>query len=128
VLLLLLGARGRRDRAAVALLGLMTLGVTLLYVRSLFGFVYGAAAGAALLAVAWKLPAAVSDVVLAVAGSVSCLYAVWDIASDVLLRDIPGSDANALAALTGIPGVVWGLFWVVAAIAVTVWALRATAR
>ena len=128
VLFLLAGARGRRDRAAVALLGLMTLGVTLIYVRSLFGFVYGVAAGAALVAVAWKLPAAVSDAVLAVAGTVSCLYAVWDIASDVLLRDIPGSDANALGALTGIPGVVWGLFWVLTAVAVTVWALRAAAR
>lgn len=128
VLLLLAGARGRRDRAAVALLGLMTLGVTLVYVRSLFGFVYGAAAGAALLAVAWKLPAAASDAVLAVVGTVSCLYAVWDIASDVLLRDVPGSDANALGALTGIPGVVWGLFWVVTAVAVTAWALRTAAR
>lgn len=128
VLILLAGARGRRDREAVGLLGLMTLAVTLVYVRSLFGFVYGIAAGGALLALAWKLSAAVSDAVLVLVGVVSCLYAVWDVASDVLLRSVPGSDANALAALTGVPGVVWGLFWVLLAIGVTVVALRAVAR
>lgn len=128
VLFLLVGARGRRDREAVSVLGVMTLIVTLVYVRSLFGFAYGLAAGATLLAVAWKLPAAASDAVLALVGSVSCLYAVWDIASDVLLRDVPGSDANALARLTGVPAVLWGVFWVLAALAVTAWALRRAAR
>lgn len=128
VAFLLRAARGRRDRLAVALLGVLVATVTLLYVRSLFGFLYGLAAATALLAAAWRLPAAASDVVLAVVGSVSCLYAVWDIASDVLLRDIPGSDANALGALTGIPGVVWGAFWVVVALLVTGWALRRAAR
>ncbi len=128
VVILLLGARGRRDRQAVAALGLMTLAVTLVYVRSLFGFAYGLGAGAALLAVAWRLPAAVSDAVLVVVGTVSCLYAVWDVASDVLLRDIPGSDAHALAALTGVPAIVWGLFWMALALVVTTVTLRRLAR
>lgn len=126
--ILLVGARGRRDRAVVAVLGLVTLLVTLAYVRSLFGFVYGVAAGATLGAVAWKLPVAASDAVLALVGTVSCLYAVRDIASDVLLRDVPGSDANALAALTGVHGVVWGLLWTVLAVGVTLLALRAASR
>lgn len=124
-LILVGGARSRRDRELVALLGLITLGVTLVYVRSLFGFIYGAAAGAAFVGVAWKLPAAVCDGVLALVGSVSCLYAAWDIASDLLLRDVPGSDANALAAITGVPGVAWGLLWGLTAVAVSVVALRA---
>ncbi len=128
VLILLAGARGRRDRQAVTALGLLTLVVTLVYVRSLFGFVYGLAAGTAFVAVAYKLPASASDAVLVLVGTVSCLYAPWDVASDVLLRDIPGSDAHALGALTGIPAVVWGLFWMAVALVVTAAALRKLSR
>jgi hypothetical protein len=50
----------------------------------------------------------------------SCLYAVWDIFSDVLLRSVPRSDAVALASLTGIPSVVWGVLWVLASVWVIV--------
>lgn len=128
VLILLAGARGRRDRQAVAALGWLTLLVTLVYVRSLFGFVYGLAAGAALVAVAWRLPPAASDAVLVLVGVVSCLYAPWDVASDVLLRDVPGSDAHALGLLTGVPGVVWGLLWMAVALGVTAAMLRKLAR
>ena len=49
-------------------------------------------------------------------------YAIWsgDIASDVLLRSVPSSDAAALAGLTGIPAVVWGVLWVLASVWVIV--------
>jgi hypothetical protein len=125
-LLLVLASRSRMDRLVAAALGLLTLGVTLLYVRSAFGFAYGLLAGAALAAAAWRLPAAALDLLLRVIGVVSCLYAVWDIGSDVLFRDVPGSDAHALATLTGIPAVVWGVIWVVIALAVCGLTLRAT--
>jgi hypothetical protein len=128
LLILAAGARGRRDRPAAGALGLMTLVVTLVYVRSLFGFVYGLGAGTALLIVAWRLPAAASDAVLVVVGTVSCLYAPWDVASDVLLRDIPGSDAHALAELTGVPASAWGLFWMATSLIATALALRRLAR
>jgi len=123
-LLLVLGARTRLDRPLVGLLGLGLLGVTLVYVRSLFGFAYGIAAGGALLIVAAALPAAVSDALLRVVGIVSGLYVVRDIASDLLLRDVPGSDANALAELTHVPGVVWGGAWILLAVVVVGAALR----
>jgi hypothetical protein len=125
-LFLVLGARTRLDRPVVGLLGLGLLAVTVVYVRSLFGFTYGVVAGAALVGVAVVLPAIVSDALLRLVGVVSCLYVVRDIASDLLLRDIPGSDANALAELTGIPGVVWGGMWIVAAVACVITALRAS--
>ena len=114
--LLLLGARTKADRAVVATLGLTTLLVTLVYVRSLFGFGYGLAAGTALLAAARLLQASFADGLLRCLGTTSCLYAVWDIASDLLLRSVPGSDANALGDLTGVPGVVWGLLWMALAL------------
>lgn len=127
-LLLVVGARSRLDRPVVGVLGLGLLAVTVVYVRTLFGFAYGVVAGAALAVVAVALPAAVSDALLRLVGVVSCLYVVRDIASDLLLRDVPGSDANALAQLTGIPGVVWGGVWIVSAVLCVVVALRASLK
>ena len=109
---LVLGERRRRSRTVIALIGAFTLVVTLLYVRTLFGFGYGLAAALALLAVAAKLRPAVSEILLAAIGATSALYAVWDVASDVLLRHSNESDAAALAQLTGIPAIVWGVAWI----------------
>jgi hypothetical protein len=109
---LVLGERRTRSRTAIAVIGAFTLVVTLLYVRTLFGFAYGLAAGFALLGVAARLRPAVSEILLAAIGATSALYAVWDIASDVLFRHSNESDAAALAQLTGIPAIVWGVVWI----------------
>jgi hypothetical protein len=109
---LVLGERRTRSRTVVAVIGAFTLVVTLFYVRTLFGFSYGLLAGGALLAVATKLRPTVSEVLLAAIGATSALYAVWDIASDVVLRHSNQSDAAALAQLTGIPAMVWGVVWI----------------
>jgi hypothetical protein len=123
-----IGARSRHDRTVVALIGVVTLSVTLLYVRSLFGFVYGLAAAGALLFVAARLPHAASDFALRTIGAVSCLYAVWDIASDVLLRYARDSDAAALADLTYVPAAAWGILWSLLSLAVSAWAFWLSAR
>jgi hypothetical protein len=127
-LFLCLAAWSRHDRAVVGAIGVGTLGVTLAYVRTPFGLAYGIVTGLALMAVAAWLPDVVSDVLLRVVGTVSALYAVWDIASDVLFRSLPASDASALARLTGVPAVVWGILWTIASLAVLVLVLRATVR
>lgn len=123
-LFLLLGGRRTRARSVIAAMGLFTLFATLAYVRTLFGFLYGLAAGIVLLAVASRLRPAVSEVLLAAIGTTSCLYAVWDVASDVLLRHSGASDAAALARLTGVPAVAWGLAWTLASLAVLASVLR----
>jgi hypothetical protein len=46
---------------------------------------------------------AASEVLLATIGATSALYAVWDVASDVLFRHSNESDAAALAQLTHVP-------------------------
>ena len=117
-LFLLLGTRRSRGRAVIGLVGLFTLAVTLAYVRTWFGFLYGVAAGFLLIAVASKLKAAVSEFLLAAIGATSCLYAVWDIATDVLFRHSGLSDAAALARLSGLPAVVWGVAWIAFSLAV----------
>jgi hypothetical protein len=127
VLFLLLAGRTKRDREIVAGIGAFLVVVTLLYVRTLFGFAYGLVFGAALVLVAWKLPSW-SDTLLKTIGVVSCLYGVWDVFSDVFFRSARGSDAGALGRLTGIPAVVWGALWVVLDVAVVVMALRVATR
>jgi hypothetical protein len=121
---LVLGERRTRARSVIAAVGAFTLGVTLVYVRTLFGFGYGLLAGAALLAVAARLRPAVSEVLLAAIGATSALYAVWDIATDVLLRHSSQSDAAALAQLTGIPAAAWGVAWIALSLAVLVSVVR----
>ena len=123
-LFLLLGGRRTRARSVVGVVGAFTLAVTLVYVRTWFGFVYGLAAGLVLVAVARHLKPAVSELLLAAIGATSVLYAVWDVASDVLFRHSGQSDAAALARLTGVPAVAWGVLWVIASVAVLVSVLR----
>lgn len=123
-LFLLLGSRRRWAPGVIGLIGLFTLVVTLVYVRSWFGVAYGLLAAAAFILVASKLKPEASEILLAAIGIMSCLYAVWDIASDVLLRSVPESDAAALAALTGIPEIVWGALWT----ALSVWVIAAVLR
>jgi hypothetical protein len=123
-LFLVLGARRARARGVIAAIGVFTLVVTLLYVRTLFGFGYGLATGLALVAVASRLRPAVSEVLLAAIGATSALYAVWDITTDVLLRHSGESDAAALAALTLIPAPVWGVLWIAVSLVVLVAVVR----
>jgi hypothetical protein len=120
-----LGERRTRARGApIAAIGAFTLAATLLYVRTPFGFGYGLLAATAFLAVASRLKPAVSEILLAAIGATSALYAVWDIASDVLLRHSNESDAAALAALTGIPALVWGLAWIALSTLVLGWVVK----
>ena len=121
---LVLGARHARARSVIATIGLFTLGVTLVYVRTPFGFGYGLVAAFALLAAAARLPPTVSEVLLATIGATSALYAAWDVASDVLFRRSAESDAAALAHLTGVPAVVWGLAWIVVSLVVLASVIR----
>lgn len=129
-LFLVLGVRGkpRTHRTVAALLGAALLALTLVYVRSAFGFVYGLVAGALLLAVARWLPEGASSFVLRLLGVTSLLYAPWDITSDLILRSVPASDASALARMTGIPSLAWGVLWLGASVGVGLASLRHATR
>ena len=75
--------------------------------------------------VAAKFPASVADFLLKTLGVIGVSYAVWDIVADTIVRSVPCSDAGALAAITGIPGVVWGVAWVALSIVVVALTIRA---
>lgn len=126
-LFLVLGMRGtpRTHRTVTGLLGGALVLLSLVYVRSAFGLVYGLAAGVLLLGVARWLPEGASSLVLRLLGVTSLLYAPWDIVSDLILRSVPASDASALARMTGIPAVAWGVLWLAASLVVAWRAVRA---
>jgi hypothetical protein len=82
-----------------------------------FGFAWTlfVALGFAVLA-RWA-PDALARLALRTIGIFSVLYALGDIADDVLLRPGSPSDAAYLAARTGIPALVWGLAWTAVSLA-----------
>lgn len=97
---------------ATAAIGVVMGLVTLLYVRTLFGLVFGLGGAAALLGAARRLPVPWNARLLYGLGLTSALYAILDIKSDVIDRPELDSDARMLAELTGVPTVVWGGLWI----------------
>lgn len=128
--LLVLGAQSKRVRAPLllSLTGGLVVALTLVYVRSLFGLLFGTLFGAALVIAGRRLRAGASASVLMGLGLTSVCYAVLDIKSDVLDRPELRSDARMLAELTGVPTLVWGVLWITLALAAATWLIRRAYR
>ncbi len=124
VVLFVGAVRSRFDRAMMAALGILLLGITLLYTRETYGVVFGAIAGAVMVLSAWKLPELVNDLALRVIGLASMIYVPYDIVSDTLLRADRQSDAYHLAQLTFGSGKMWGGIWLVVSLLVIAACLR----
>lgn len=108
----------RRAHWTTAAVGVATGLITLLFVRSVFGFAFGVAVAASLLLASRRLPARWNALLLTGLGLTSALYAVLDIKSDVIDRPGLESDARMLAELTGVPTLVWGGLWIGIAVGV----------
>jgi hypothetical protein len=119
---------GNRAHVVVRVAGALVLLLTLLFVRGIFGFVFGAAFGVALVLTARHLSLPTNRRLLEVLGLTSCLYALLDIKSDVLDRPELPSDAAMLAALTGVPTLVWGALWILLALVLSAWFFRRAYR
>ncbi len=115
---------GRNAHRVTAGIGVAVVLLTLLFVRSAFGLLFGIAFGAFLLVLAQRLSAEWNRGLLTVLGLTSCLYAILDIKSDVIDRPYLPSDAYMLAELTGVPTVVWGVLWITIALVVSGWLVR----
>ena len=116
-LILVAAARTDRDQLISVLIGAVVLAVTVLFVRSWFGLLYGLSFGAGMALLGAKAPRAANDFVLKLIGLTSVLYAVLDIWSDLIARQIDCSDAGQMARqFFGTP-LLWGIVWIVAALA-----------
>jgi hypothetical protein len=113
------GARAKRISPPLVngVIGGTVLALTLLYVRSPFGVVFGLLFGTGIILASRQMNALWNRRLLLTLGLTSCLYAVLDIKSDVLDRPQLTSDARMLAELTGVPTLVWGFLWIVIALA-----------
>ena len=96
--------------------------LTVFFIRSPFGILFGIFFGLAMVGAARKIGAKWNRRLLAGLGLTSALYAILDIKSDVLDRPEIQSDAYMLAELTGVGNAtVWGVVWITAAIAFSAW-------
>jgi hypothetical protein len=68
------------------------------------------------------------DYMLKFLGLTSCMYTVIDIKSDLIDRTGIGSDADAIAALTGIPSILVGLAWMLIALAMVFYIFKIAFR
>jgi hypothetical protein len=121
--LVLVAAWSSKRRLFSFLLGAGLVLVTLVYVRSLFGFLSGLVFGILLCLAGARLSEALNDLLLSFLGLTSMLYALLDIRDDLISRTVPQSDAYQFSKLVGLPPVFWGLVWGGAALVLAVWVL-----
>ncbi len=113
-----------------AILGITAIfvGAIVLFIRDFYSLFYVFLFSAALFLIGRYGGARLHMITLWVLGSFSALYAVTDIATDVLARgplagtwfaggNTFGNDAEILASITFIPAFVWGLLWISVALA-----------
>lgn len=123
--LLAAGRQQRTARAVLVALSAVLIGSALWWVRPIISFGVGfvLVSGTALALVAWRGGPTLTQLLLRWVGTVSVLYALWDIRDDVLSGRDGVSDAVLLAQATGIPAIVWGVAWLGIG-AVTLWITR----
>lgn len=123
--LLVLGAAWTtRDRQISLALGVFLLLVTVVYVRSLFGFGCGLLFSGLLIVSGLRLSEGFNDLLLSFVGLTSMLYALLDIRDDLISRTVAESDASQFAQLIPLPPVVWGVLWGVVAVVFAGWVLH----
>lgn len=111
--------------------GLLIVVETVFWVRDLFTFVFALAMGIFCMILGWKIRGVLERIFMQLVGTVSCLYAVFDIFDDVVRRmfvrgDLASgkNDAQALAEITFIPSLIWGTVWIAIAVGIFVTTLR----
>lgn len=115
--------RVRTDWANMAI-GVTVILLTIFFVRSGFGVLFGIVFGAALVTASRRIGKRWNRRLLLTLGLTSSLYAILDIKDDILDRPHIQSDAWMLAESTGIGNAtMWGALWIFIAISVSTWLL-----
>jgi len=127
-LILVFASRSKFDKFISGIVGLAVLLITLFFVRNLFGIIWGLLFSAALIATAVFAPGFINDFILKFIGLVSILYAVLDIKSDLIQRTVQGSDAYQMSRIIPLPPIVWGIIWIIIALAAAVYFLIVSSK
>jgi hypothetical protein len=119
-------ARARTGKLALSLLAVWTFSTALLWVRDLFTLGFTLACTVALAVVARFGHSVLRKLLLAFLGAFSVLYSLFDIKDDLLhLHGSSQTDAAALAQVTFIPALVWGVAWGALSLVLVFFTLRA---
>lgn len=112
-LILVFALRTNKDRWLTGFIGLIVLGISYYVLKTgeMFGILFCLGFGVFLLIAAAFLPNIFHDYFLKFIGLTSCLYVIIDIKEDLISRSNVGSDADAIAALTGLPSIGIGVAW-----------------
>jgi hypothetical protein len=127
-MILLAAARTKLDRWISLFIGGVTLVVTVLFVRSGFGIIYGIGFGTALILLGLIMPGLVNDFVLKVIGLTSILYVIADIKDDLITRTVANSDASVLGKEFFGNSMFWGVIWIAIALVAAVFFLGASVK
>ena len=123
--LLFAAARAKQGRWPVLALAVWCALVAVLYVRDGFTLLFTAACALVLGLLARFGAGWLRRGVLVFLAAFSCCYALYDIRDDLLHFGSSGmSDADALARLTFIPAIAWGIAWGLLSLALVVLTLR----
>lgn len=115
-LILLAAARTKLDKFISMFIGVAVVAITLLFIRSSFGFIFGLIFGAALFAIGKFMSEKVNDFLLRYIGLTSMLYAVFDIKDDLITRTVAESDASVIAQHYFGSSLMWGIAWIALAL------------
>jgi len=126
--ILYMAAKTRLDRELVQFLGVLLIGVTVFYVRTTAGVIFGLSFGAAMVGFASQFGEVACDQLLRYIGLSSMFYVILDIKSDLIDRAVPQSDAYRLAEQLHLPSMVVGVAWLILAIYVAFLVLEATMK
>lgn len=110
-LILIIASRTRYSRELGTVIASVMIIATLLWIRNTFGVLFTVGSAVVLFVLCRFLPTWMVRTLLQFLGTASCLYVIVDIYEDVIRVYQEGSDAEALAALTGIPALFWGVIW-----------------
>ena len=123
--LLLLVKRSERAPYMSFTLGMVLLSITVLFLRPLFsfGFIFSVLSAIGFLLLGWKAAPWINRVLLQCLGITSCLKALLDIYTVSTSGTSLPSDAVVLAQHTGIPAIVWGVFWMLLSLGILWWSL-----
>ncbi len=111
--LLLICRNGARAKAALGVIAALILGVTIIWVKGLFGLVIGIGLVAVLIFFAAAANPKVAHFFLSFLAVQCCLNALYDLKTLFLLSAITGqaSDAVNMQRLTFVPAIVWAVLW-----------------
>ena len=123
-----LAVKSDLDKFISCALGAIIIVISALFIRNMFGLIFGIAGAGFLIFMGLKLSLRFNDFVLRVIGLTSMLYAPLDIFSDTIQRSYLRSDARMLAEEFGGATLIWGGVWIIMSVALIDYCLRHSHR